>query len=126
MIIGIGSDITSIKRIARVYKKYGERFAKRILTPDELESYARRFHKVPYLAKRFAVKEAAAKALGTGIKRGVSWRHIAALNKPSGAPYLVLEGAAQERFNQLGAKSSFVTITDETDYAVAFVVITDD
>ena len=126
MIVGIGSDITSVKRIKRVYEKYGERFAQRILTEGELESYRKRFHKVAYLAKRFAAKEAVAKALGTGMKRGVSWRHISALNRPSGAPYIELSGAALEMFNKLGARSSYISITDETDYAVVFVVLTDD
>lgn len=126
MIIGIGSDITSVRRIAKVYEKYGERFAMRILTTGELAIYKRRFHKIPYLAKRFAAKEAVAKALGTGIKRGISWRHISTLNKPSGAPYVTLTGAALEIFERLGAKSSFITITDEEEYAVVFVVLTDD
>ena len=126
MIIGIGTDITEIARVRAVYEKYTERFVRRILSPEEQESYKRRVHKVNYLAKRFSVKEAAAKALGTGMKRGVAWRQIAAVNRPSGAPYLLFRGAAQKRFTELGGKNSFVSISDDGAYAVAFVVLTDE
>ena len=128
MIIGIGSDITDIKRITKVYKKYGEKFVRRILSAEEIASYKKRPHKAAYLAKRFAVKEATAKALGTGMKRGVYWKNIAAINKPSGAPYLLLRKGALARFNQLGANNSHVTISDEGSdaggYAIAFVILT--
>ena len=123
MIIGIGSDITDIRRVRRVHAKYGMRFVRRILSSEEQQAYAKRKHKVAYLAKRFAVKEAAAKALGTGMKRGVSWRQIAAINQPSGAPTLLMRGGALRRFKQLGAKHAFVTISDEGNYALAFVVL---
>ena len=123
MIIGIGSDITDIRRIKRVYKKYGQRFVRRILTEEEQQSYARRKHKVAYLAKRFAVKEAASKALGTGMKGGVSWRQIAAVNKPSGEPTLLLKANARKRFEHLGGKQAWVSISDEGDYAIAFVIL---
>lgn len=123
MIVGIGTDITSVKRIARVYEKYTERFVKRILTSKEIDSYNKRVNKVHYLAKRFAAKEAVAKALGTGIKRGVFWRNIAVLNQISGAPFIVLYDEALTRYKQLGAKSSHISISDEEEYAIAFVVL---
>ena len=126
MIIGIGSDITEIARVRAVYEKYAEKFVRRILSPEERESYRRRAHKVAYLAKRFAVKEATAKALGTGMKKGVTWRQIAAINKPSGAPYLLLRGAALERMKHIGGKRGFVSISDDGAYALAFVVLTDE
>ena len=123
MIIGIGSDITDIRRVRRIHAKYGMRFVQRILSPEEQQAYGKRKHKTAYLAKRFAVKEAAAKALGTGMKRGVSWRQIAALNQPSGAPTLLMRGGALRRFEELGAKNAFVSISDEGDYAIAFVIL---
>ncbi len=122
MIVGIGTDITSVKRIAAVFGKYGERFVKRILTSEEIDSYNSRVNKIHYLAKRFAAKEAVAKALGTGIKRGVFWRNITVINQPSGAPFIVLREEALARYHQLGAKSSFVSISDEQEYAIAFVI----
>lgn len=123
MIIGIGSDIADVKRVTKVYNKYGEKFVKRILMEEELKSYKKRFHKAAYLAKRFALKEATAKALGTGMKKGVFWKDIGAINRPSGAPYLLLRGGALTRYNQLGANSSHITISDEKDYAIAFVIL---
>lgn len=126
MIIGIGTDITEIARVRAVYEKYTERFVRRILSSEEQESYQRQVHKITYLAKRFAVKEAAAKALGTGMKQGVTWRQIAAVNHLSGAPYLLLRGAALEKLKALGGKNSFVSISDDGAYAMAFVVITDE
>ena len=126
MIIGIGSDLTEIARVRAVYEKYTERFVQRILSPEEQESYRRRVHKVAYLAKRFAVKEATAKALGTGMKKGIAWRQIAALNRLSGAPYLLLRGAALERMKSLGGKQGLVSISDDGAYALAFVVLTDE
>jgi len=126
MIISIGFDITQIPRVKAVYEKYTDRFVHRILAPEEQESYHRRANKIAYLAKRFAVKEATAKALGTGMKAGVSWRQIAAINKPSGEPYLLLRGAALERMQSLGAKRALVTISDDGLYAMAFVIFTDE
>lgn len=126
MIISIGFDVTQIARVQAVYEKYTDRFVNRILAPEERESYQRRAHKIAYLAKRFAVKEATAKALGTGMKAGVAWRQIAAINKPSGEPYLLLRGAALRRMQALGAKNALVTISDEGPYAMAFVLFTDE
>ena len=126
MIIGIGSDLTEIARVRAVYEQYTERFVQRILSPEEQESYRRRVHKVAYLAKRFAVKEATAKALGTGMKKGIAWRQIAVLNKLSGSPYLLLRGTALERMKSLGGKQGLVSISDDGAYALAFVVLTDE
>ena len=126
MIVGIGTDITEIARVAAVYEKYAERFVRRILSLEEQESYRKRVNKIAYLAKRFAVKEATAKALGTGMKRGIAWRQIAAVNHPSGAPYLALSGAAETRLREIGGKSCFVSISDDGSYALAFVIITDE
>ncbi len=126
MIVGIGTDITSVKRISAVYDKYKDRFVQRILTRKEINSYNKRKNKVHYLAKRFAAKEAVAKALGTGIKRGVFWRNIAVLNQISGAPFIILYDEALARYEQLGAKSSHISISDEQEYAIAFVVLSSD
>ena len=123
MVKAIGTDIVTIDRISAAVERGGERFVQRILTPFEQRQYAARGHSDSYLAKRFAAKEAAAKALGTGIGRGVSWQHMQIENDDNGAPVLVLTGPAAERQAQLGSRQAHISIADETDRAIAFVVL---
>ncbi|MBY5993482.1 holo-ACP synthase [Ferrimonas balearica] len=123
MIIGLGTDIVEIGRIEAQYSRLGRRFAERILTPAEREELAASNHPVRLLAKRFAVKEAAAKALGTGIGRGVSFQHIELQHSEWGAPLLVLSGGARDRFEQLGGTHSHISLSDEQHYATATVVL---
>ena len=102
MIIGIGSDITDVRRIAKVIERHGDRFIDRIFTATERERADRRRNRVETYAKRFAAKEACAKALGTGFRSGVWWRDMGVVNLASGRPTMVLTGGAKRRLDSLG------------------------
>lgn len=127
MIIGIGSDITDIRRIEKVIERHGERFLARIFTDTERARAERRAKSVETFAKRFAAKEACAKALGTGIRQGVWWRDMGVINLPTGRPTMKLTGGAAARLAKLipaGHEARIdVSITDEYPLAQAFVVI---
>lgn len=123
MIVGIGTDIVEIDRIQAMWDKHGQRFARRLLSDAELARFDGVALKIAYLAKRFAAKEAAAKALGTGIGQGVSWQHIEVANDALGAPILVLHDAALARARLLGAGRFHLSLSDERAFAVAFVVL---
>jgi holo-[acyl-carrier protein] synthase len=130
MIIGLGSDMVDIRRIERVIEKHGDRFLERIFTPLERAKAARRAERirVATLAKRFAAKEAASKALGTGFRAGVFWRDLGVVNLSSGAPALRMTGGAAARLAAITppghAAQVALTMTDEYPYAQAMVVIT--
>lgn len=124
MIIGIGTDITEIARIKSSVERLGERFIDRILTSNEKSRYQAFSHPeqaCAFVAKRFAAKEAAAKALGTGIARGVGFQHFEIANNEWGKPYLVVSAEVSERLPE-GAKWH-LSISDERHYAQAFVII---
>jgi holo-[acyl-carrier protein] synthase len=127
VIIGIGSDITDVRRIAKVLDRHGERFIDRIFTPIERAKAEKRRNRVETYAKRFAAKEACAKALGTGFRAGVWWRDMGVVNLPSGRPTLELTGGAKRRLDAItpaGYEARIdLTITDEGPMAHAFVVI---
>jgi holo-[acyl-carrier protein] synthase len=127
MIIGIGNDMCDIARIEKVYQKYGARFLNRIFTPHEQKKAMQRTAAAPTLAKRFAAKEACAKALGTGMSSGVFWKDMGVVNKPSGQPTLVLTGGALKRLAALTPKGMVanihLTLTDEHPHAQAIVLI---
>lgn len=127
MIIGLGSDLTDIRRIEQALERFGERFIERIFTETERARSERRAGRVGSYAKRFAAKEACAKALGTGMRRGVFWKDMGVVNARSGEPTLVLAGGAAARLAELtppGHTSRlWLTLTDEHPYAQAFVVI---
>lgn len=123
MIRGIGTDIASITRIEDTLAKYGERFINRILTPAEIVAYEASRQPVAWFAKRFAAKEAAAKALGTGISEGIGWQDFEIFSDDAGAPGLVLSGMARVRADAMGVSRIHLTLSDEREYAVAFVVL---
>jgi holo-[acyl-carrier protein] synthase len=127
MILGIGSDITDVRRIAKVIERHGERFIDRIFTATERARAEKRRNRIETYAKRFAAKEACAKALGTGMRAGVWWRDIGVVNLPSGRPSLQLTGGAKRRLEALtpaGYEARIdLTMTDEGPTAQAFVVI---
>jgi holo-[acyl-carrier protein] synthase len=127
MILGIGSDVTDIRRIEKVIERHGERFLERIFTTAERARAERRANAVATYAKRFAAKEACAKALGTGIRRGVWWRDMGVVNLPSGRPTMELTGGALRRLEAItprGCEARIdLTITDEWPMAQAFVLI---
>src|SRR5215207_6494866 len=124
-IIGLGVDLTDIPRIAQTYAQYGERFLKRVFTEGEIAYCMRRRDPIPSLAGRFAAKEAAMKALGTGHSRGVLWKDIEVFRQ-SGPPQLRLSGGAARRFDALGARRSLLTITHAETLAIAQVMLFDD
>lgn len=127
MIFGIGTDIIRIQRIEAALERNGERFAEKILGPQELEKYHRRKQQVAargirFLATRFAAKEAFSKAIGLGMRMPMTWRAMQTLNAPSGKPVVVVSGALKE-FMENSQLSAQVSITDEAEYAVAFVIV---
>ncbi len=127
MIIGLGSDIIDARRIGRVIDKYGERFLNRIYTPAERAKADGRKNRVETYAKRYAAKEACAKALGTGFRRGVFWRDLGVVNLPGGKPSMTLTGGALKRLKAItppGCEASIeVSLTDEGPTAQAIVII---
>jgi holo-[acyl-carrier protein] synthase len=128
MIIGIGSDLCDIRRIEKTIARHGDRFLDRIFTATERARADRRANRVATYAKRFAAKEACAKALGTGLNRGVFWRDMGVSNLPSGRPTMRLTGGALRRLQEITpqgyAPQIDLTITDEYPLAQAIVVIT--
>jgi holo-[acyl-carrier protein] synthase len=127
MILGLGSDITDVRRVAKVIERHGDRFLTRVFTDVERAKADRRKNRVETYAKRFAAKEACAKALGTGIRGGVWWRDMGVMNLPGGKPTMKLTGGALKRLQSLtpeGFEAQIdLTITDEGPMAVAFVII---
>lgn len=123
MIIGIGVDLVRVDRVARVHGRYGERFASKILSSDELGSYRDSDDQVRFLCKRFAAKEAVGKALGTGMKGGVHFPHITISNRKSGKPVVLLTGGAKARAEKLDVANTHISISDEQEYVVAFSVM---
>jgi len=128
MIIGLGSDLCNIERIASSLERYGDRFLGRVFTEVERAKAARRPHTIAgTLAKRFAAKEAFSKAVGTGFKAGVFMKDIGVVNAPSGAPTLALTGGAAARLAALTPEGHeavvHLTMTDDHPWAQAFVII---
>jgi holo-[acyl-carrier protein] synthase len=127
MIYGIGTDIIQISRVEAALARHGDRFAHKILGPEEFEKYVRRRGKVEargvrFLATRFAAKEAFSKAIGLGMRMPMTWRSVQVLNAPSGRPIVVTSGVLKDHMEKNGLTAQ-VSITDEADYAVAFVVV---
>jgi len=122
-VIGIGTDIIEINRIIVMSEQTRNRLAERVLTKTEYELYTSTKQPVRYLAKRWSAKEAASKALGTGIAKGVSFKHIEIQSLATGQPVLQLTGKALEVATQIGASQWHITLSDEVNYATAFVVL---
>ena len=127
MIIGLGSDLVDVRRIARSIDRYGERFLGRIFTAAERAKAEKRANRVETYAKRFAAKEACSKALGTGFRNGVFWRDMGVVNLPSGRPTMKLTGGALKRLQAITPAGYDVQIdvslTDEGPSAQAIVII---
>ena len=121
-IIGLGLDATDIDRIADTIERYGERFLQRVFTDDEIAYCLRRRVPATHFAGRFAAKEAAMKALGTGHSQGVLWRDVEVLRR-GGPPHLQFRGGALRRFAAMGAASSLLSITHSDTLALAHVLI---
>jgi holo-[acyl-carrier protein] synthase len=127
MILGIGNDITDIRRIEKAIARFGDRFLDRIFTPTERAKSDRRVAPAASYAKRFAAKEACAKALGTGLRRGVFWRDMGVVNLATGRPTLMLTGGAAAQLARLtppGHEARIdLTLTDDHPWAEAIVII---
>ena len=123
MALAVGTDIVEIQRIAKVLGRQGDLFVRRILCEAEQSEYQRLNQSAAFLAKRFAAKEAVAKALGTGIGRGVSFQDIQVVNNEFGAPGVELHGGAAEVLKSLGGSKGLISLADEQQYAVAYVIL---
>ncbi|TAJ70394.1 MAG: holo-ACP synthase [Phenylobacterium sp.] len=127
MILGLGSDLSDIRRIQNSLERFGDRFRERVFTELERTRSDRKADAAASYAKRFAAKEACAKALGTGMRRGVFWRDMGVVNMRSGQPTMALTGGAAERLKEMtppGMKAVIhLTLTDDHPYAQAFVII---
>ena len=127
MILGIGTDLANIDRIQGVLNRHGDRFRNRVFTPIELAKAARRKDEAGTLAKRWAAKEACSKALGTGLRMGISWKDMAVTNLRSGQPVMHVTGWAADRLRAMTPAGHeaviHVTLTDDHPWAQAFVVI---
>jgi holo-[acyl-carrier protein] synthase len=125
VIVGIGTDVVSIERIAGVLERHGARFLDRVLTPEERARYERTSERARpgHLAKRWAAKEAFAKAIGTGIHPPFNWRSIGVGHDARGKPGLVPSAAMAQYLKERGVSASHVSLTDDAGVAVAFVVL---
>ena len=127
MILGLGSDLSDIRRIQASLDRFGERFTHRIFTEIERARSERKQDRAASYAKRFAAKEACAKALGTGMRRGVFWRDMGVVNMRGGRPTMALTGGALARLEEMTPEGMrcvvHLTLTDDHPYAQAFVII---
>ena len=123
MIYGIGTDIVHIQRIAESLSRFGDRFAQRILSEAEMSGFLASKRQAHFLAKRFAAKEALAKALGTGFRDGLSLRDIGVDNDHLGKPLLVFTPRAEQKLRDFGVGTAHLSLSDEQDYAIAFVTL---
>jgi holo-[acyl-carrier protein] synthase len=122
MIIGLGTDICQIERVARFLERYGPRFTRRCFTRDEIAYCERYANSAEQYAARIAAKEAASKALGTGWRRGVHWKNFEVASQPSGKPFLRVHGRAAEIASEMGVRHINVSLTHDAGVAVAVVI----
>ena len=123
MIFGIGVDIVQISRIEQAMERHGDKFAKKILAENEFQEYLANNKKVNFLAKRFAAKEAFAKALGTGFTNGLTLKQIQVTHNTIGRPILILTDHAKQQTEQLNIRHYHVSLSDEREHVVAFVTL---
>jgi holo-[acyl-carrier protein] synthase len=115
--------MVNIDRIKKLHHKYGKRFVTKILNSSELELFHQTNNQDQFLANRFAGKEAATKALGTGFSQGITWKDFGVSNKPSGQPELILSNKLEKLFMTKGITSSHISLTDEQPWSMAFVIL---
>jgi len=123
MIIGMGTDLAEVARIAESIERFGDRFISRVYTPGERAYALSKANSAERFAARFAAKEAGMKAIGTGWKRGVRWQDFEVVNEPSGRPTLLLSGVARQIANELGVCSVHLSLTHTKETAMAVVVL---
>jgi len=122
MVLGLGTDLIEIERIQQSLDRFGERFTRKVFTEGEIAYCERKKHSAESFASRFAAKEAAAKALGTGISRGIQWKEIEVRRAPGERPTLHLTGRAAERAASMGVRNLQLSLTHSRDVAMAVVV----
>ena len=125
MILGVGTDLAEVPRIKRSIDRYGDRFLNRIYTQAEWAYASRKANAAERFAARFAAKEAGMKAIGTGWRRGVTWKDFEVVNEPSGRPTLVLSGVALRVATQMGTRRISVSLTHTSEMAFAVVLLED-
>ena len=125
MIFGVGTDVVELSRVQAVYDKFGEHFARRILTPEELDLFAKTKWPVRFLAMRFAGKEATVKAMGTGFRHGIWVRDVGIIHNDWGRPLIIWSERGQKVCKELGIGDGHVSLTDEAGLIVAFAVVED-
>ena len=123
MIVGVGVDILDVRRVQKSLARFGERFTDKVLCAGEHRSLSGSQLKA-YLARQFSAKEAVSKALGTGMRSGVHFKNIEIARKESGAPLVKLTGEAKSRAKELGVSDIYISMSDERDYAIAYVIVT--
>lgn len=123
MIVGIGTDVASIERISQSLERFGDRFVNRVLTPEERVRFDRTKAKASHLAKRWAAKEAFAKAIGTGIHAPFTWHSISVGRDSSGKPLVQPDAKMAAHLESLGVTRAHISLTDDAGVAVAFVVL---
>jgi holo-[acyl-carrier protein] synthase len=123
MILGTGIDIIEVARIASSYEKFGERFVNRILLPDEITYCLSHRNPAPFLAVRFAAKEAVSKAFGTGIGAQLGWQDMEICKKESGEPFVVLHGKGKKLLESRGARRLHISLSHTENYAAATAVL---
>ncbi len=123
MIFGIGTDVLQLSRVERLYERYGEHFAERLLLDEEKALFDRSRNKVRFLAMRFAAKEAIAKALGTGFANGIWIRDVGSVPNALGQPQVVYSARGRKVCERLGVGDGFLTLTDEAGLIVAIAVL---
>lgn len=125
MILGIGIDIIEVTRIASSFERFGERFVNRILLPDEITYCLTHKNPAPFIAARFAAKEAISKAFGTGIGAALGWQDMEIRRKESGEPFVVLHGKGKELFAKRDAKQLLISLSHTEHYAAATAFLED-
>lgn len=123
MIYGVGTDIVRVARMQDNLQEFGDKFARRILSDSEFNDFSSSKSQAHFLAKRFAAKEATAKAMGIGFSRGMSLTHISVGHDDNGKPVLEFSARAEELCEELGIGQAYISIADEDDHAVAFVTL---
>lgn len=123
MILGVGIDIIEVRRIAASYEKFGERFVNRILLPDEIAYCQTHKNPAPFIAARFAAKEAISKAFGTGIGAALGWQDMEIRRKESGEPFVVLQGKGEQLFASRGAKRLLISLSHTANHAAATAIL---
>jgi holo-[acyl-carrier protein] synthase len=123
MIVGTGVDIAEVVRIKAAMERYGERFLKRVFTPEEIRYSTSKANPGERFAARFAAKEAAMKAIGTGLRRGVTWQDVEVVRSPGGRPGLRLSGKAAEFAGALGCKRIHLSLSHTEEQAIAYVIL---